>query len=207
MRIAARLELVIDARLLGQLADAQLGVVQHVEIDLGAALFALAHGVHRVRRASQQHVGHDVGQLAGHLLVEATLRDPRRAQADTAGVHRVLVAGDGVAVDHDADDVEDARGLVAAQLGAIFALDRGRVHVDQVRVGAAEGHAQSALGELVGHGGRILEGLLLQLLELFGLRQLEGQRQRGEHVDVRSALLTGEDGLVDLLRDGRIRCQ
>ena len=85
------------------------------------------------------------------------------------------------------------------------AFDRGAVDVDQVAVGAAEGDAQSALLELVGHGLGVLDGLRLQLLELLGLRELEGQRQRGKDMDVRSALFAGEDGLVDLLGDGRRR--
>ena len=72
-----------------------------------------------MRRAGQQHVGHDVGQCAGLLLVEAALGDPRRAEADAARVGGILVAGDGVAVDDDAHQVEDARGLIAGQRNAI----------------------------------------------------------------------------------------
>ena len=78
------------------------------------------------------------------------------------------------------------------------------VHVEHVAVGAAERDAQSALLELVGHGLGVLDGLRLQFLELRRLRQLEGQGQRGEDVDVRAALLAGEDGLVELLGDVRV---
>ena len=46
-----------------------------------------------------------------------------------------------------------------------------------------------------------------KLLELLGLREFEGQCQRCEDLHMRPALLAGEDGLVDLLCDGRIGCQ
>jgi hypothetical protein len=65
-------------------------------------------------------------------------------------------------------------------------------------VGAAKGHAQTALLEALGHGLGVLDGLLLEFFELLGLGQLEGQRQGCEDVDMRSALFTGEDGLVEL---------
>ena len=78
------------------------------------------------------------------------------------------------------------------------------VHVEHVAVGAAEGDAQAALLEAFGHGLGVLDGLLLELLELLGAGQLEGQRQGGEDVHVRPALLAGEDGLVELLGQGRV---
>ena len=157
-----------------------------------------------MRRAGQQHIGHDVGQLAGGLLVEAALRDPRRSQTDSGRITRILIARDGVAVDHDPDDIQNAGCLVAAEGSAILACDRGDIHVHQVAVGAAERDAQAALLELVGHGLGVFDRLFLQFFELPGLGQLEGQGQRGEHVDVWSALLAGEDGAVDLFRDGRV---
>ncbi len=72
-----------------------------------------------MRRGGQQHIRDDVGQLAGFLLVEAALGDPGRAQADAGRVEGGFIAGDGVAVDDDADQVQDAGGLVAGEAGAI----------------------------------------------------------------------------------------
>ncbi len=69
---------------------------------------------------------------------------------------------------------------------------------------AAKRDAQSALLELVRHGLGVLDRLGLQLLELFGLRELEGERQGREDMDVRSALFAGEDGFIDLLGNGRV---
>ena len=157
--------------------------------------------IHRVRGAGQQHIGHDVRELAALDGVEAALRDPWRANADAAGVEGVLVAGDGVAVDDDADDIQDARGLVAAERRAVRALDAGDIHVEHVAVGAAEGHAQAAFLELIHHGLGVLDGLRLQLLEQRCAGELEGERQGGEDVDVRSALFAGEHGLVQFLGD------
>ncbi len=68
-------------------------------------------------------------------------------------------------------------------------------------VRAAERDAQSALRELIRHGLRVLNGLGLEFLELFGLRQLEGQRQSRKDMDMRSALFAGEDGFINLLGD------
>ncbi len=68
-------------------------------------------------------------------------------------------------------------------------------------VRAAERNAQSALGKLVCHCNGVLDGLVLQFLELLGLRQFERQRQRREYIDMRSALFTGEDGFVEFLGD------
>ena len=59
-------------------------------------------------------------------------------------------------------DIEDAGSLIAGQMRAIRALDRPAIHVQHVAVRAAEGHAQAALLELIGHGLRVLDGLRLQ---------------------------------------------
>ncbi len=83
-------------------------------------------------------------------------------------------------------------------------FDGAAVHVEHVAVGPAEGDAQAALLEAFGHGLGVLDGLLLEFLELLGAGQFEGQRQGGEDVDVRPALLAGEDGLVELFGQGRV---
>ena len=59
------------------------------------------------------------GELIHVRLFEAALCDPRRAEAQAGRVERGLVAGDGVAVDDDSGDVEDARGEVAHERRAV----------------------------------------------------------------------------------------
>ena len=108
------------------------------------------------------------------------------------------VAGDGVAVDHHPDQVQDAGGLVAGEASAIRAFYGSAVHVEHVAVRPAKGDAQAALLQAFRHCHGILDRLPLEFLELLGARQLEGQRQGGEDVDVRPALFAGEDGLVNL---------
>ena len=150
-----------------------------------------------MRCGGQQHVGDDIRQLPGFLLVEAALGDPGCAQADAGRVERVDVAGDGVAVDDDAGHVQDAGGVVPGQGCAVGALDGGDIHVEHVAVRAAVGDAEAALLEALGDGQGVLDGLLLQLFEGRRAGELEGQGQGGEDVHVRSALLAGEDGFVD----------
>ncbi len=65
-------------------------------------------------------------------------------------------------------------------------------------VRATKRDAQSALLELVCHRLGVLDGLFLQLLELFCLCKLEGQCQCRKDIDVRSALLSREDCRIDL---------
>jgi hypothetical protein len=68
---------------------------------------------------SLEQVGDHVGQLGRFLLVEAALRDPRGPEADPGRLGSGSVAGDGVAVDDDARQVEDARRLVARERRAV----------------------------------------------------------------------------------------
>jgi hypothetical protein len=77
------------------------------------------------------------------------------------------------------------------------------VHVEHVGVRPAKRDAQAALLELIGHRLGILDGLRLQSLELAGAGQLEGQGEGCEDVDMRTALLAGENGLVQLPGDIR----
>jgi len=67
-----------------------------------------------------------------------------------------------------------------------------------VRVGAAIGDAEAVLGQLLRQANGVADGLLLQAAELLGARQLEGDGHPGHGVDVRAALLAGEDGAVNL---------
>ena len=74
-------------------------------------------------------------------------------------------------------------------------------------VGPAKRDTQAALLEAFGHGLGVLDGLLLEFLELFGAGQFEGKRQGCEDMNVRAALFPGENGLVELLRQGRVSGQ
>ena len=47
----------------------------------------------------------------------------------------------------------------------------------------------------------VLHRLMLQLLELIGLREFEGDGQRRDGVDVRAALFAGEDGAIEFAAD------
>jgi len=100
-------------RLGRQFADAQPGIVQHVEVQLGALDATFMRCIHEMRRTSQQYISHDIRQFTGGLLGKAALGDPRRTQANAGWIDGVLIAGDGVAVDHDADQIQNTGGLVA----------------------------------------------------------------------------------------------
>ncbi len=70
-----------------------------------------------------EHVGDDIAKFDHFLLAQTALRYPGGAVADAAGSHGVLVAWDGVAVDHDARHIQDfgfgtyIRNLVRALSG------------------------------------------------------------------------------------------
>ena len=200
MGIAVSRGFEIHAGRFSHCADLQAGFFEDVEIHLGAALGAFDVGrLDAMRRGGKQHVGDDVCQLAAFGFVESALGDPRRADAHTRRVEGDGVTGDGVAVGDDAHQIEDAHGAVTGEGRAVGRFDRAAINVEQVRVRPAVGDGQAAFLELVCHGDGVLDGLLLQDLELGRARQFEGQRQRGKDVDVRSALFAGEDRLVDQL--------
>ncbi len=67
-------------------------------------------------------------------------------------------------------------------------------------VGAAVGDAETVLLQPLREDGAVLDHLLLQLAELLGPGQLEGQRDGSKDIDMRAALLAGEDCPVDLAR-------
>ncbi len=84
-------------------------------------------------------------------------------------------------------------------------LDGGHIHVDEMAIRAAERDAQSALLELVRHGLGVLDrsgpAIVLNCLVCASLKV---SASAGKDMDVRSALLAGEDGLVDLLGNRRV---
>ncbi len=75
-----------------------------------------------------------------------------------------------------------------------------------MHVGAAGEDGDAHLGDVrldqaLGEDAGAVQGALLALLELLGRRDLEGDRLGRDHVLQRTALLTGEDRGVDLLRE------
>ena len=53
---------------------------------------------------------------ARFLLIEAASGNPRSAHSDAAGVERILIPRDGVAVENDTDEIKDSRPLIARQI-------------------------------------------------------------------------------------------
>ncbi len=131
-------------------AHPDAGVVQDLEIQLGTPGASAMRSGDAVRRGCQEHIRDDVGQLLRLFLIEAALGDPGCAQADAGWVEGKLVAGDGIAVDHDAGHIQDAGSVVAGEGGAIRTLDRGHVHVEHVRIRPAEGNAEAAFLQAFG---------------------------------------------------------
>ena len=119
---------------------------------------------------------------------------PKRTAEGKTGA---LVAGDGVLVDDDADGVEQAGEQLAAGAFAAGGLDTSAVDEDDVSVGAAVGDGDAFGFERVGQGAGVVDDAALQRLELVGGGELEGDGLAGDGVEVRPALLAGEDGGVD----------
>ena len=67
-----------------------------------------------------------------------------------------------------------------------------------MRVRAAVGHAQAALGQLGRQPLGVDQGLGLEVAELLGRGQAQGDGETGHGVDMRPALFTGEDRAVKL---------
>ena len=151
-----------------------------------------------MRLAGKQHIRNDIHQLLRFRFLEAPLRDPRRPHADPRWVHCRFIPWNGVAVDHDAGNIQDARRHIPRQPGAILPLHRAAVQVHQVRVRAAKGDAETPLPELLAHRRAVLQHLPLKLAELPALCQLKGHRHRRKNVHVRPALLAREDRPVNL---------
>ncbi len=154
-----------------------------------------------------QRVGDDVGDLGELGVAEAAGGQRRRADAQAGGDHRrARVERDGVAVDGDADLVQPVLGLLAVQLGV------AQVDQHQVDVGAAGAaptmpgvlhvRLRQPLGEDLraaqrrAAGGRLNSSASPAILNADGLG--------GDDVLERAALLTGEDGGVDLLGELRV---
>jgi hypothetical protein len=125
------------------------------------------------------------------VLAEATRRHSWRADANTHGRERRLVAGCRVLVARDVDLLEDGFDAGAVE-GEGLEVDEDHVVVcavgDKLEAEFVEGDF-----ELLS----VLDDLLLVELEVFGLSLLERNGERGDGVVVRAALVAGEDGEVD----------
>jgi len=180
------------------------GRVQHVEIDLGAPRLPRAAATVTEGLAAEQHIGHDIRQPVDLRLAEAALRDPRRAQPDARGAEGRFIARNRVPVADDPSQVEDARGRIAAERGAVLAGHGLTIDQQHMAFGAAMRDAQPARSQPVRQPLGIGHDLELQRSELIGARQLERHRHRGDRVHVRSALLAGEHRAVELAPQLRI---
>lgn len=182
----------------------RLAIPQVIHESLDAVRRLLVALLHRIllRRLVDAHGnGHgaidDVSHARKVLFREPAGGHGGRADAQTAGRQRRLVAGDGILVGSDADEFQHA--LDAAAVDAL----RLEVDQDEMVVGAAadNGVAQAVLvlglaeagGERLGVG----ENLALVGAELGRLGLLESNGEGGDGVVVGPALVAREDGGVD----------
>ena len=150
--------------------------------------------------------GKQAGITAATLCfaAESAAGERRGADPQTGGDHRrSRVVGDGVAVDGDADLSEQIFGLGSVE-GRVAQIDE-----DEVDVGAAGEDGDSAFGDVVfgqaaGEFAGAGQGPLLPVDEGVGGGQAEGHGLAGDDVFEGSALLSGEDCGIDLLRDVRV---
>jgi len=89
------------------------------------------------------------------------LSHPGRAIADARSIEGGFIPWNGVAVEHNSRDIQDAGSHVTAQSGAIRTDDSFAIDVAQVRVSPVERDAQPASLQLSGEGDAILDDLFL----------------------------------------------
>ena len=87
--------------------------MQHGEIYFGARLLADAAG-EAVGLCSAEQVGDYIGDLDHLFAARAALRDPISAEAQARRPQRAAVAGDGLAVGNNADEVQNPRRHITA---------------------------------------------------------------------------------------------
>ncbi len=71
------------------------------------------------------------------------------------------------------------------------------VHQQQMGLRTTADNAEAMFGQFLRQPLRVVHNAPLQSAELIGLRQLQGYPQRGYAIQVRPALLTGENGAVN----------
>ena len=139
-----------------------------------------------------QHVGNQVGRDARFLVLEATRRHRRCANAHAAGDEWFFgVVRNGVLVDRHVGCAQSGFGFFAGDLlGA-------QVHQHHMALSAAADDAQSASSQSFCHDLGVLHhlGLVVFELRLHGFFERHGFCR--DDVHQRAALQTGEDGAVD----------
>ena len=147
-----------------------------------------------------EHVAHQVREQLGFELLHAARRHRRRADADAARDERLLrVVRHRVLVDRDVRLAERGLGVAPGQ------VLRAQVDQEEMAVGAPGDDAKAALVHDFRHHARVVEHLLLVVLEFARLRFLEAHRLRRDHVHQRTALQTREDRRVDHFLVLRVR--
>ena len=133
----------INAQPRDQRMDAAARVLQRVEVDLGPGQGADAAG-QAEGTASFQQIGDDVAEGVDVLGGHAALAQPGCAQPDAARAQRRSIARDGLAVDDDAGEIQDARRHVAAENCAVRSGHGFAIEQEKVRIGAAIRQAEAA---------------------------------------------------------------
>ena len=178
-----------------QVGDLRFDLLQGIESDLAARQFAQQADV-----AERLNLGHGPVDQVRHLVhlrrPEPPLAQPGRAQANAHRLRRDLIAGDGVPVGHNARQVQDAHGWLAAQGKAGRGLDAVQVQHAKVTVGAAVGQLQATALQPFSQGSGVLLDPPLQPPEGLRLGDLESHAHGGEFLSMGSALLAGKDGHI-----------
>lgn len=132
-----------------------------------------------------------LGDALKLLLAETTRGHGGGADTDAKRGEGALVAGNGVLVAGNVDQLEDSLETSAVKL--VLA----EVDEDHVAVGAVSDELVAKRLEAVLQGLGVGHDLLLVDLEVRGLGLLEGDGQSGDGVVVGTTLVAGEDGEVD----------
>ena len=83
-----------------------------------------------------QYICNDIAQFHHLFLAQTALGDPGGAVADAAGGHGGLVAGNGIAIEHDPGNIQNSGGHIAGKGGTVRTDDGFAVHIAKVGVGA-----------------------------------------------------------------------
>ncbi len=200
MGIAAATRRDFRCGLFGQRLHPPLDLFQNVQVNFPARKLA-----DQTLIAKGMNVGHDTvdqpGQGIHVLLVQAALGDPGSAHADAGAQSGDLVPGNGVPVDHDAAQVQDAGGGFAVQREAGGGIHSFQVQKHQVRIRSPVGQAHPSFDQSVCQGAGVGHDLPLQIVETTHFGDLEGDGHRCKLVGVRPTLQTGEYGCVYTVGD------
>ncbi len=206
VRVPAAGRFEIDPGLSRQVRHLQTERLQDVKRDLpairGAPDVRVAEGLDGLHGP-----GHNRTDLLHLLLAQTALRHPGRSEADAAGIRTRGIPGNGVLVDHDADQIEDRGGNPAHQRCIIPPAHRLAVQQEEVCVGAAARDAQPLVGQSASEGLGVGHRLMLELMELLRLRQSESRRHRRKLIHMRPPLQTRENRTINIASEVRVRGQ